>query len=657
LDLAINIYDKETVDLMKPAYNPVFRIVYAILVFVLAFSCARMSSPTGGPNDEEPPVPLKSHPVNYATNFKGEKILIQFDEFIVLNNISQELLVSPPLPEKPITKLRGKKLIVNINNNLQDTTTYNFNFYNAIGDLNENNPLTNFQFEFSTGPVFDSLYLGGTLSNAFNYKTEASMLVMLYEQFNDTVPRTTKPAYIAKTNENGQFIVPNLKNRPYYVFGLNDMNNNLLFDMPNEAIAFIDSTYQPGFVEKTFTDTLRLIKFISPDKKDTLMRDSIVYRTEMVSTIENIHLFFFTEDYKPQFFNQSYRKERQQVIFAFNRPVDSNFNVTPITDKNIQFPWFVEEKQALNDSIVYWIKDSALFNQDSLFFSLNYTLKDSNHIDYIKTDTVLCSFETKPEPKSKKKNNEKKAGLFNLNIFDDKKDEALVDSTPPPSELTFKCNAKTPFELNAPVEFLARFPIASINTSQIVLNQFVNDTVKKAIKFDLKQDSLNFRNYKFNFQSKEEEKYELYIPKGSFTDIYSNTNDSLKYLFTTRALDFYSTIKIHVFGVFEPSVLQLMNEKETVLEERFIWGDTTLVYEYLTPQKYIFKLFYDTNANKKWDTGNLKQKQQPEAVFYFPQEIETKSNWDMEYEWELYPVGPPDMSKNEKGGANKKMSK
>jgi hypothetical protein len=624
-----------------------------LLVFALVIACARMSAPTGGPKDEDPPIPLKSSPVNYSTQFKGDKIIIQFDEFVALKNIRQELMVSPPLPEKPIVKQRGKNLIIKINNKLKDSTTYNFNFYNAIGDLNENNPLPNFQFEFSTGDVFDSLYMGGILRDGFNYKAEASLYVMLYEQFCDSTPRTTLPDILAKTDESGQFVVTNLKNKPYHIFALKDLNNNLKFDLPNESIAFTDSLFQPGFKERTTIDTVQIIQSISADRKDTVIVDSVIFRKEMVTTIDNINLFLFAEDYTNQYFKEIYRPERLQLILSFNRMLDSSYSIVPLSNKPWAGKWMVEEKTQRPDSLIYWISDSTLFNQDSLKLKITYTVKDSNLIDYIKTDTLVAFFETKIIVPKTPKEEKPKGGLFNMNLFGNKDKLQKVDSGPKPSELTFKTNAKTPFELNLPVELVARFPIQTVDQTRIKLVNIVDDTVKKPLKFTLKQDTLLLRKYLLDFKKGEDEKYELFVPAGVFTDIYGNINDTLKYIFTTRTLDYYGNITLHMKGVKGPSYIQFLDEKEVTVEQRKIWSDTTLVYNYITPKKYIFKLFFDTNGNGKWDTGNLRTRTQPESVYYFPKTIEAKSNWDMDDDWILLPVTPSHLIKTKKGAKGK----
>ena len=124
------------------------------------------------------------------------------------------------------------------------------------------------------------------------------------------------------------------------------------------------------------------------------------------------------------------------------------------------------------------------------------------------------------------------------------------------------------------------------------------------------------------------------IPEGSFTDIYGNTNDTLKKEFITRGSEYYSSIIMNLSGVKNPnSILQLLNSKEKVLEEHKVTGNTIITINYLAPGTYKCKLFYDENGNGVWDTGNYKEQRQPEKVFYFGRNIETKSGWDMEYTW------------------------
>jgi len=417
------------------------------LAAIAVFGCAKVSAPTGGPKDTEPPVPLRSSPVNYSTNFKGKKFIVEFNEFIDLKNVSQELLVSPPVENKPKTVMRGKKMVVRINNKLADSTTYNFNFFNSITDLNEGNILENFQFEFSTGDTFDSTYMGGIVTNAFTDYPQKNIKVLLYRQLTDSTPRTQKPECVGRTNNDGLFIVPNMKaGVNYHVFALQDMNNNNLFDLPNEAIAFCDSTIQPSFKPMLVYDTITLIEKISRDKKDTIFRDSIYSYTEMVTTIDNVKLRLFTEENHVQYLHDVYRPERRLLTVGFNDLVDSTFSIKPITDSAFAENWYMIENQLPTDSVVMWITDSMLYKQDTLKMQVSYMMKDSNNADYLKTDTLEFIAKAAASKQSKKKENKLLSKLKKDENSDEKKPEEKKVS-----ELKVQNNLEKEFDIVKPI--------------------------------------------------------------------------------------------------------------------------------------------------------------------------------------------------------------
>lgn len=612
-------------------------LIVLFLTILFFWACARPMTPAGGPKDEDPPIPIKSNPINYSTNFDQEKIIIQFDEYVVLKNVDQELLISPSLEEKPIIKLRGKNILIKINNELKDSTTYGINFYESIVDLNESNMLKNFQFEFSTGNEFDSLYIAGNVKDAFNYTTTKGLYIMLYKEFNDSLPRTTIPEYVSKTDEDGNFIITNMKNINYYVFALNDLNNNLLFDLPNESIAFLDSTFNPGYKEVQRTKTIQLIDSISPDFNDTIYIDSINEYTEMVTTIGDVQLFMFLEENEQQYFVQYYRPLKEQIILSFNLEVSDSFKITPIIDTTFNETWFNKEEYIKNDSLVLWLTDSVLYNTDSLHFQINYTMKDSNYEDYTRTDTLII-YSDELAPIEEKEKAPKKERKFSLNNLINKKDEVEED-TIVKSNLTFTTNAKTPFELYNEIEIIAKYPIKNINDTAIHFVKIEDDTVRTPYKFNMQIDSLFFRKIDLSFEKEESESYNVLIPAGAITDIYGNINDTLNFKFNVRSLDHYGTLKLNLKNIKQNSIIQLLDDKEKIIiKELTIKSDTLLYFKNLDPKKYIVKLYYDDNHNKKWDTGDYEDLKQPEQVFYFPQEVIIKSNFDYDYEWDLYPV-------------------
>lgn len=607
-----------------------YKEVIFCLSLVLAFGCAKQSAPTGGPKDENPPVPLRSNPVNYSTNFKGKKFIVEFDEFIDLKNVSQELLVSPMLEKKPKVIMRGKKMVVKINNELQDSTTYNFNFFNSVTDLNENNVLENFQFEFSTGDTFDSTYVGGQIVDAFNGKPMKGVYIMLYRNMEDSTPRTQKPDCIGRTNDDGYFIVPNMKaGVPYHMFALKDLNNNKKFD-PNEEIAYLDSTVQPSFKPMEVTDTLRLIKKISRDRKDTTFYDSIHTYTIMVTTIDDISLNLFKEESHIQHMHDVYRHSQRQMAVAFNDVIDSAFSLTPIIDTICSENWCLFEGEQISDSVVFWLTDSILYKRDTLKMQVCYTMKDSNNANYVQCDTL--EFITKVDTKKSKQDNKKGGLLSRLNKNESKKEKKEEKKV---SELKVKHNLDKALDLKKPIILTMNYPIAEYNCDSVVLKK-TEDEGDTNIKFSVSKEQNTDRIFNLEFASEENSQYVITIPTGSFIDIYGNTNDTIVQKFKTQTTDYYSSIIMNLVGLkCNNSVIQLLDPKEVVLREYNLKSDTTLTIDYLSPAKYMLKLYYDENANGKWDTGKFSERRQPERVFYFGETIETKSGWDMEYTWNV----------------------
>jgi len=76
--------------------------------------CANIVPPQGGPRDSIPPVLLKSNPGDSAVNFKGNKITFTFDEFVDVQDIQGNLLVSPMAKVNPVVDFKLKEVTVKL---------------------------------------------------------------------------------------------------------------------------------------------------------------------------------------------------------------------------------------------------------------------------------------------------------------------------------------------------------------------------------------------------------------------------------------------------------------------------------------------------------------------------------------------------------------
>ena len=237
--------------------HSVFRILYSVFCFLLV-GCAQMVTPSGGPKDVTPPRMLAEKPENSATNFSEKTIKITFDEFVTLNNPNENVIFSPPLNHPAEFTTKGKSVVVKINDTLQENTTYNIFFADCIQDFHEGNKLIGYNYAFSTGDSIEQHILFGIVTNAETNKPEAGTFVMLYEHNIDSLPLTTRPYYLTKTDEQGAFILQHLKPNNYKIFALKDINSDLIFNLPNELIAFEDSTFQ---AKRYATDSLQINDF------------------------------------------------------------------------------------------------------------------------------------------------------------------------------------------------------------------------------------------------------------------------------------------------------------------------------------------------------------------------------------------------------------
>ena len=247
-----------------------------LLVAFLAQRCANAVAPTGGPKDTTPPVVVAAVPENQSTHFIGKKIEITFDEFITLENANQNVMISPPLKEKLDIKLKNKTVVVKFKENLVPNTTYTINFGSAIKDLHEGNPFKDYVYSFSTGDHIDTLSITGKVVDAETMKPIENVYVGLYAADRDnldSLPMTTAPNYISKTDKEGQFSLNGLADKSYRVFALKDANANLYFDLANEASAFHDMLVSPS--DSTLKPiTLRM--FTEVDSTQVLLEKKLI---------------------------------------------------------------------------------------------------------------------------------------------------------------------------------------------------------------------------------------------------------------------------------------------------------------------------------------------------------------------------------------------
>lgn len=240
--------------------NAVFRVVAACALLLLLTDCANQIPPEGGPRDQEPPevVEAASTP-NLQTDFRPRQIELTFNEWVRLQDQSQQIVVSPPLEYPFEVTLKRRTLIFAFDEReqLRDSATYVINFGTAIKDLTEGNAARELRFVFATGPVIDSLTVTGQVVDAYSGEPAKEVLFLLYANTADSVVRTQRPFYFARTNDGGRFVVSNVKAGRYRAVALESPGGDYLYQ-PGERIGFPDSLILVSPGDSNDIGTLRL---------------------------------------------------------------------------------------------------------------------------------------------------------------------------------------------------------------------------------------------------------------------------------------------------------------------------------------------------------------------------------------------------------------
>lgn len=218
-----------------------FIIISGILSLLILNSCARQSSPMGGPKDEDPPQLLSSTPENETTNITPTEIQLFFNEYIKVDNPTNQIIITPRINSQLVefTALRNR-LLIKLNQELEENTTYVFNFQKSVQDITESNPAQRLKLVFSTGNEIDSLKITGTVSYIFPNNELEDVVVGLYHESDTTDLFTAAPYYVAQIDSAGRFEITNIKAGTYRAYAWHDENNSNKAEHRSEAYGFLN---------------------------------------------------------------------------------------------------------------------------------------------------------------------------------------------------------------------------------------------------------------------------------------------------------------------------------------------------------------------------------------------------------------------------------
>lgn len=534
--------------------------LYFLMGITLTFifhSCARQSSPMGGPQDEEPPVLLASSPEKEATNSTPSEIELIFNEFIKIDNPTKQIIITPRVQtdEVQFTATRNR-LSIELNQELEENTTYVFNFQKSVQDITEGNPVDNLKLVFSTGDYIDSLTFSGKVNYIFPRQSSEieDVLVGLYPTNDTTDIFSASPYYIAQADSLGNFEITNIKEGEYQAYAWHDENNSLKGEFRTEAYGFLN---EPVNINRN---------------------------------ISGAHINLFRGDLSDLSVNRS-------------SPVGGNYDI--VLNK---FPAEVEILHPeINDNLFYRINEKIIrlyhteLQNDST--SLRLVLKDS--VGFTIDTTFYASFQESERTAEKLEvtANSGKGFVKNLN--------ALLSFNKPILDIDYD-------------SLYIRYDSASnipLNSSHLSLKDS-SDRTQILVNVPI-PDSLNFNTFT------------VYAADSTFRDVENEWNASSFEANYSKIKE--ETLSEELSGIVEtdelPLLVQLLNKNEEVIQEAYLTEKNAFKFTQIEAGDYKLRAIVDRNKNRRWDPGNIRDKVQPEPVYYYFDEENDTYQFIMRGSW------------------------
>jgi len=598
------------------------RYLYIFLLVGIVASCARMGNPDGGWFDDDPPRVLYSTPAEQATNVTAKKMTIYFDEYIKLSDPTQNVIVSPPQLEMPEIKAAGKKIVIELEDSLIPNTTYTVDFSDAISDNNEDNPMGNYTYTFSTGERIDTFEVAGYVIDASNLEPVKGISVGLYADLADSAFRTKPLLRISRTDGRGHFSIRGVAPGEYRVYALQDADANYKFSQKSEMIAFSHQTYKPTAGPDIRQDTIW---------RDSLHIDNIIQVPYTHFYPDDIVLMAFQEEQTDRYLLKTERKEpdRIGVYFSYGNeqlPILRGLNFDADSA-------FILESTAKQDTLTYWLKDTLLVNQDTLELSMEYLMTDTLGQLVTQIDTLELIAKTPYEKRLKQRHKEFEE--WKKEQEKKKKKEEPYDSIYPAKPLEIKYEANQSMDPNRSIFIETPTPLAKLDTAAVHLYSMI-DSLWYNAPYEFHRSDSMLRRYEIVVDWHPDTEYSFEVDSAAFVDIYGLACKPYKQGIKVKSLDEYATLEMQLTGISEKNiVVQLLSGSDAPVQEVLMDADGSAQFYYITPGTYYCRAFVDRNGNGKWDTGNYDADLQPEDMYYYPREIEAKEKFDMTLQWNL----------------------
>ena len=564
---------------------PLIIAAAALAPMFFVHSCANTTeAPTGGIKDTIPPYITKIVPAPGVARvpLSGARFTFTFNEYVTVSTPSN-ILLSPP-QQKPVKyRLRGKDLVIGFEEDLLPNTTYTLNFTDAVADANEGNAFPGYTYVFSSGDQVDSMLITGTVQDCNSLKPFKGATVLLYKDHSDSALFLRRPYAAAKTDDWGFFRLPYVADTLYRLYAIKDAGNNYIYDPDNDLVAFVDSLVRP--VMKVDENAPEMLNY---EMTDTL---SCQARTS------EYDLRLFREKPSKQFIKDDKRLDDRSAYISFQAP---NAWIDSLWIGGYRSNQIITEFNILQDSLLIWV-NSRRAVPDTLHLFVNYRKTDSLGVLKPATEHIRLFQEGKKR---------------STNSYQDRKKIQHTDTI---CKYTLKV---TPEKVEQDgFELLFSHPIVSGQFDSLLF-QSVNTRQRVSREaFTVEQDTLNLRRYVIRPSVKLQKGYEykLKVPHKAFRDINGYFSDSTEVKVSLPTDDKLSTLTLNMYGVDRKVIVDLMDDRFSVVRSYVITSDTALSFPYLKAGGYSVRITDDANRNSIVDVGSVLEHRQPEKVAVYSQ--------------------------------------
>lgn len=561
--------------------------LFLILLSIYIYSCANQGTPTGGPRDTIPPSLIETQPANKSINFKGQEFRFVFDERVNADKLKSQLLITPHIDNKYNVKIKKNELTLDFEEPFHDSTTFTLNFSDGLVDVTEKNPAINLSFAFSTGHYIDSIYFNGKITDLYTDKDQQGFIIGLYQITDSMDLLKDKPRYFAKTNEQGQFLIENIKNGYYKVLSFNDENQNLILNPESEAHGFL-------------ADSIDL----------TISKDSVRIATQLINAGEFKYIRSKTTG---RYFDIQYNKPF--VKYQINKLDSSNTLAVPPNNQ-------IKDNKVLR----FYPRETFRYDTDSLGIIVQTT--DSMFNSSVDT-TYLKFTESSRKPESFKAsflpaNNSYIDPLVIHTYSFDKPIETFYSDSILISYDTLKTQ-NIPDSTITWNENKTQLTFETLLDKTFLKNQI--DSLLIIYSDTTRTDSISIAKRDY-FSLVKTDKISISFPKGTFISLEGDSTNEVTNTYQFKSLDQLGSISGTITTGFTSYTLQLVNTKFEIIKESK--NSETFNFPYVKPGKYTFRVMIDNNADGRWSYGNILQDEPPEAVYFFSEIFDVRANWQLE---------------------------